>query len=181
MKSFEEGTREQMILITAPDVLDSRVLEKLAYVNEEVTKLSAVLKNGTKFNWNDICFKIPIIAGVTSRRKRDTLETENEETDDDSEFSVWNIFKTRPSNPVIDLPTSLYCGIVNALPKGCFQHNLIDLWKYDRNVIGNLTKEEILKQLNATTKRFVDFMNKQKKSNFVKVLLQVMRHLIHTC
>lgn len=174
-----------MVLITAPDVLDSRVLEKLAYVNEEVTKLSAVLKNGTKFNWNDICFKIPIIAGVTSRRKRDTFEdtlkTENEETDDDSEFSVWNIFKTRPSNPVIDLPTSLYCGIVNSLPKGCFQHNLIDLWKYDRNVIGNLTKEEILKQLNATTKRFVDFMNIKKISNFVKVPLQVMKHLIHIC
>lgn len=162
MKSFEEGTREQMVLITAPDVLDSKVLEKLAYVNEEITKLSAVLKNGTKFDWNDICFKIPIIAGVTARRKRDTLETE----DDDSEFSVWNIFKTRPSNPVIDLPTSLYCGIVNSLPKGCFQHNLIDLWKYDRNLIGNLTKEEILKKLNETTKRFVIFYE-QKKSNFL--------------
>lgn len=98
-----------------------------------------------------------MIADVTSRRKRDTIETESEETDDDSEFSLWNIFKTRPSNPVIDLPTSLYCGIVNALPKGCYQHNLIDLWKYDQNVIQNLTKEEILHQMNVTTKRFVIF------------------------
>lgn len=57
MKSFEEGTREQMVLITAPDVLNSKVLGKLAYINEEITKLSAVLKNGTKLDWNDICFK----------------------------------------------------------------------------------------------------------------------------
>lgn len=189
MESFEEGAREQMVLITAPDVLDARVLEKLAYINDEVTKLSAVLKNGTTVDWNDICFKIPIIAGVTARKKRETLNTDDEEADDvddddDSEFSIWNIFKTRPSNPVIDLPTSLYCGIVNALPKGCYQHNLIDLWKYDRNVISNLTKEEILNQLNVTKKRFVFLSGKKNRfffiTFFLKVLLQVMKHLINT-
>jgi Niemann-Pick C1 protein len=33
---------------------------------------------------------------------------------------------------------------------GCYQHNLLDIWKYDRSRIDKLTLEDILKKLNRT-------------------------------
>ena len=57
MTGFEEAYRMQSVLITAPNVLDPAVIWKMAQINEEITKLSVKLSNGSNAHWRDLCFK----------------------------------------------------------------------------------------------------------------------------
>lgn len=43
----------------------------------------------------------------------------------------------------------LYCGIISSFPLGCYQQNLLELWNFNRDVIRNLTVEDILLTINT--------------------------------
>ena len=45
----------------------------------------------------------------------------------------------------------MFCPLINRLPVGCLERSILELWKFDREVIGNLTKEQIVDKLNRTT------------------------------
>lgn len=44
-----------------------------------------------------------------------------------------------------------YCNIINKLPLGCLQQNVLEMWKNDKTVISELSKENIVEALNKTT------------------------------
>lgn len=53
-------------------------------------------------------------------------------------------------SPSVDLPNFMYCPLVDRLPVGCLGFSILELWKYDREAIANLTKQEIVDKLNST-------------------------------
>lgn len=40
------------------------------------------------------------------------------------------------------------CSVVNNLPLGCLQNNIVDLWKYNSTIVRELTEDEILMWVN---------------------------------
>ncbi|GAB0092699.1 NPC intracellular cholesterol transporter 1 homolog 1b-like [Sergentomyia squamirostris] len=162
--SFEEGFRAELVLLTAPNVLDREVLLKLADISDDVSKINPKLKNGTNLSWNDMCFKVPYIAEYTKNQERRKRQINLPDDDEGPDFNFDNDFfnsldetgkvpnkPTRKFNPSVDLSPSIYCPLINAIPLGCYQHNLLELWKFDREKIANLTKEEILRAVNTAS------------------------------
>lgn len=43
----------------------------------------------------------------------------------------------------------IYCGIINSFPLNCYQQNLLELWNFNRDIIRNLTVEDILHTINT--------------------------------
>ncbi|XP_066996697.1 patched domain-containing protein 3 isoform X3 [Anabrus simplex] len=146
MKQFREGIRVQSILVTAPDVLQPEVLQQLAKIHHQVTKLASP----SGIAWEDVCFRIPVIS-FNVRKKRETTEDGSvfddlpfgfeEETDDNS----WKNF-----DPSIVLPLGMYCAIVNSLETACLERSLLELWKYDTDELESVTPQRIREDLNKT-------------------------------
>lgn len=111
--------------------------------------------------------RIPALTiSYSSRKKRESQNSFRDDshftgfdTDFDDEF-----FKNESSkpehrrqedfDPSVMASESLYCSIVNALDKTCFENSLLELWQYDTDKIKNLTKADILRTLNVTTIRY---------------------------
>ncbi|XP_062553950.1 patched domain-containing protein 3-like [Armigeres subalbatus] len=142
--NFKEGNRIETVMLTAPDVLTPEVLQKLADITDKIMNLTVINSHGKTIGWNEVCFKVPLIAEYTAneRRKR--------------EDALSLITTKRPRkqkaffNPSVDLPSFMYCPLINRLPVGCLERSILELWKYDRAVIANLTKEQIVEKLNNT-------------------------------
>lgn len=43
----------------------------------------------------------------------------------------------------------LYCTFVEGIKKECYTKSILDLWEYDKNIIMNLTKEDIIAAVNS--------------------------------
>lgn len=56
----------------------------------------------------------------------------------------------RPFNPSVDVPSFLFCSVVNRLPLGCLMNNILELWNFDEEKLNNLTKNDILDQIART-------------------------------
>ena len=48
--------------------------------------------------------------------------------------------------------TGIFCDIVDGLEEACYENNLLDLWGYDRRVISQLTKTDIINAVNTIEK-----------------------------
>lgn len=82
--------------------------------------------------------------------KRQTFDFDDDLFDED--LTVRPIAKpSKPFNPSVDLNPTVYCGIIESLPMGCLMQNLLEIWRFDENIIGNLTKQDILNAINLTT------------------------------
>lgn len=112
--------------------------------------------------------RVPIITGVdlskiNLRKRRQTNETvpiapviEDEFNDEffssldddgpkqETKLGAGGIFKSEDN-----LFTGIYCGIINSFPVNCYQQNLLELWNFNRDVIRNLTVEDILQTINT--------------------------------
>ncbi|KAG4072065.1 hypothetical protein HA402_015564 [Bradysia odoriphaga] len=156
-ESFEEGYRKQTMLIVDEDVLRPEVLQKVAALSKKVMSITATLRNGTEIRWKDVCFRVPIIADLQKspshqqRTKRQSFDFDDDLFDEES--TVRPIVKTanKPFNPSVDLNPTVYCGIIENLPNGCLLENLLEIWNFDEQIIGNLTKDDILNAINSTT------------------------------
>lgn len=49
----------------------------------------------------------------------------------------------------IHLPTQLYCGVLNSLPKGCLLLSIMDIWEFNSTLIKSQTKEDIINKFNS--------------------------------
>lgn len=112
------------------------------------------LDNGTSIGWNNTCFQIPIIAELTAestgendrRRKRHSNSVLT-----NIAMQMHRIKRTyRPFNPSVDLPSLIFCGMVEALPVGCMIQNLLEIWDFSVEKINHLTKDDILNALHKT-------------------------------
>lgn len=102
-----------------------------------------------------IC-RVPIISDLQlapsnqQRTKRQSFDFDDDLFDED--LTVRPIVKTanKPFNPSVDLNPTVYCGIIENLPRGCLLENLLELWNFDEQIIGNLTKDDILNAIDST-------------------------------
>lgn len=178
--SSQNGFLSQQVILVSNNRHFFVFLSQLLSISSKISKFEVDAGNGTTYGWKDICFKIPIIAELTvtsDRTKRDIrnrLHVRHADDSDDNAFDFDDAFenafsaketnnkRSKPFNPVIDLDPIIFCGIVDQLPLGCLQHNILELWNFNENKINNLTKEDILNALartnvSATTGHETDF------------------------
>ena len=60
-----------------------------------------------------------------------------------------NIIHMEEDDMLENLPKEIYCDIVETLEDKCGEFSLLEIWKYDRNVISNLTQQDIIKAINS--------------------------------
>uniref|UniRef100_A0AAG5CW11 SSD domain-containing protein n=2 Tax=Anopheles atroparvus TaxID=41427 RepID=A0AAG5CW11_ANOAO len=154
IEHFKEGNRIETVMITAPDVLVPEVLQTLASITEQVEGFKFGNSEGQRLGWTDVCHKVPLIAEYTAdgaRRKRNAEELELEDASE-APVTTRRPKKSKPLfTPVIDVPSFLFCPMVERLAVGCYGSSLLELWKYNRTTIAGLSKEEIVDKLNRTT------------------------------
>ena len=69
----------------------------------------------------------------------------SEECNKDSQGSV---FEELQKDIYTDLPHNVYCEIVDTLETQCFEQSLLEIWMYNEKVISNLTKQDIINDVN---------------------------------
>lgn len=55
--NYENGYREQTVLIQAKNILDPAVLLKIARISDAVHTFSVHLDNGKLISWKDLCLR----------------------------------------------------------------------------------------------------------------------------
>ncbi|XP_044763216.1 protein patched homolog 1-like [Coccinella septempunctata] len=125
MKTLELGFRQELIILTAPNVLVPEVINELLEIHERVGKI----KTPGNITWDDICFKIPKVDKAMAKML--ARETENGSQDLTATMDI-----------------TMLCSFLEAIPLGCFQQSLLELWNYNRNEIQKLTTESIIHRIN---------------------------------
>lgn len=102
-------------------------------------------------------FRIPILADLTTKTSSSTQRMRRQTFDFDDDLFDENLTvrpiakPSKPFNPSVDLNPTLYCGLIDNLPTGCLTKSLLEIWDFDENIIGNLTKGEIVNAINTIT------------------------------
>jgi hypothetical protein len=60
---------------------------------------------------------------------------------------------TKEEELIQNLPRSIYCDIVNTLNEKCAEYSILEIWKFDREVIERLTDQDIVDAINTVKKR----------------------------
>lgn len=110
-------------------------------------------------------FRIPLIVQFTSflkhRRKRsddfdddffssDSGDSESSSTDGSVKHRGRHKNHNKPFCPSIDLDPEFYCSLIETLPMGCMQENILELWKFDMNLLDSMNKSDIIDLINST-------------------------------
>ena len=151
---FVENMRATITLFTHEEnVLTSEALLLLLDLHEKV--------RGVTFEGKDFshaCMRIPItnIGLADRRKKRHSLDKRQDETiasnetkiGVDYDYDYTNFYgdgegiMTEGEDDTIDgLPRDIYCDIVETLEDKCGEYSLLEIWKYDKAVIANLTNQ----------------------------------------
>lgn len=136
IERFQTGFRLQKLLVTGDNILTKEVLTILEDITTKVNNLNIQYKNQSYFLEN-LCFKIPAIS--TTRKLRSVSSNMNE---------------TLPLSPALFEPSlffssEIYCDILENFKKICLSENILDIWKYDREIISNLTQQDIINDMNT--------------------------------
>lgn len=86
-------------------------------------------------------FRIPMVVSVN-----DEDEFGNKKSNASSTL-LTKIKKTKISF-IRNAQRKAICSVVNNLPLGCLQNNIVDLWKYNSTIVRGLTEEDILMWVN---------------------------------
>ncbi|GLV43096.1 Patched-related [Carabus blaptoides fortunei] len=126
INTFKIAQRPQVILMKADNVLIPEVLQELNNINEKI--INSRTQEGIR--WDDVCFKIPTIDPSLVRMIQKFKAFEN-----DFDPSVWN--------------SDYYCQIIESLIKECYQRSILEIFKYDSNILRNMTNEDIINYVNV--------------------------------
>ena len=128
----------------------------------------------------DYCLKLPVVKideMVTQRRKRD--EFEFEDVFGESSFEEIDTNSSAEFDPSIVLYPDIYCPVVEAMPKACFEKSLLEIWGDQGNYteitdrrIASLTQQDIINAINQVDESGI-FLTKQ---NFTEFLSGVERN-----
>lgn len=121
IENFGSGFRMQKVLITADNVLEPRVLAFISKLTTDVNSIK-VTYNFTEYSIKDLCFQVPVI---------------------NSEKFLADV--------VGWVNYDFYCQFVENFPYMCLQENIADVWNNKFDVIGNLTKQDIIGNLSTIT------------------------------
>ncbi|XP_076658012.1 patched domain-containing protein 3 [Halictus rubicundus] len=135
---FGQGLRMESMILTADNVLEPGILVTL----NEIVKQVVALQTADYVAWTDVCFKVPVISGITRRTKR------SEEYDDFFDMEPESQINSTKFEPAVHADPKLYCNIVDNLPKACLLSSLVDIWDYDSNVIRQKSNKEIIRDVN---------------------------------
>lgn len=135
--------------------------------------------NAVKYDGRDYshaCLKIPITnIGLADKRKRKrrhasdirpeslrAYEVRPVKDDNYSQYEdYFNFYGTEETlngkddedededDELDNLPKEVYCDIVETLEDKCGEYSLLEIWKYDRNIISHLTEQDILNAINT--------------------------------
>lgn len=121
-----------------------------------------------EFLISSLFLRIPLIVEFTAftkhRRKRSGDEFEDEFFANKEENSKQSVSSTpsskrhksrhkgrdKPFCPSIDLDPEFYCSLIETLPVGCMQENILELWKFNNNLLDKMNKSDIIDLLNST-------------------------------
>ncbi|XP_055387683.1 patched domain-containing protein 3-like isoform X2 [Condylostylus longicornis] len=149
LKNLNTASRIQTALLTAPNVLEPSVLKKLLVIHHEIEQVHGKLKNGTNIKWSDVCLKIPFISQINAKRRKREIDTESNENSFLDIFGLGSIIKNiqRDFEPSVDLPSIIYCRLLDNLPRGCFERNFVELFNYSENLDEKITLNDVTKLL----------------------------------
>ena len=196
---FVEDTRATLTILTHEEnVLTREALLLLLDLHEKVH--AAKFEGG---NYTRACLKIPItniLLGDRRRRRRRRNASETNATATLSKFAemesesleysefddYFNFYGTEEGEAEMEeeanedgddrlegLPKDIYCDVIETLDDKCGEYSLLEIWKYDREVISRLTEEDIIHAVN-TVKESPVF---GYKTNYVNYLGRVERNL----
>ena len=74
-------------------------------------------------------------------------ESEKEDCNDFTHI-IESSSHTKNEEPLSDLPSNVYCDIVNTLETKCLEQSLLEIWMYHEDTINRLTQEDILFAIN---------------------------------
>ena len=166
---FVEDTRGTITLLShEDDVLTSDGLLRLLDLHQ---RIGAVQYEGK--NFSQACMRVPITnMGLTERngrrRKRRRRMADDDDDQDYQEYpeyeDYFNFYGGGESEPVEEhddddgddgddrlgnLPKQVYCDIVETLKDKCGEYSLLEIWKYDKEVIASLSKQDITDAINT--------------------------------
>lgn len=124
MESLEVGYQEEVVLVTADDVLTPEVIQKIYQMDQKIR----YTRSSSNLTLKDVCFLIPKI----DKGLLKFLDGDDPRLD-----------PSAASTP------ELYCTFVEGIKKECYTKSILDLWEYDKNIIMNLTKEDIIAAVNS--------------------------------
>ena len=162
---FIEGVRGTITFLAhQTNVLTVEALLLLLDLHQRV---DAVVHEGA--NYSQVCLKIPItniMLGGRHRRRRAALEikatsSEQNETEDYLTEDYFNFYETGiqyvdeygdfsdSDEEMEGLPKDVYCDLVETLQDKCGEYSLLEIWKYDKDLISSLTDQDIIDAINT--------------------------------
>ena len=149
-------------------------------------------------NYNDACMKVPIsniLPEKSRRKKRHNLEkeapswnlTEVSEPIEKGDYPQYEEYFNFYGTEIIEeeeglgsvddklegLPKDIYCDIVETLEGKCGEFSLLEIWKSDKDVISNLTEQDIINAINSVDESPVFGHN----TNFINYLGRIEYNL----
>ncbi|XP_058809233.1 NPC intracellular cholesterol transporter 1-like isoform X2 [Phymastichus coffea] len=141
--TFKEGQKIESMIFAADDIFEPDALYRLNEITLRI--FNAQTYKEPIVTWTDVCFKVPIIAGLIESTKR-KREMDNDDFFDEEPTVMIN--KTG-YDPGVHLPTDMYCRVINSLPQGCLLYNILDIWEFNSTLIKSQTKEQIIEKFNS--------------------------------
>ncbi|XP_042862296.1 protein patched homolog 3-like isoform X2 [Penaeus japonicus] len=144
--NFPTQFRIQTAIYESENVLDKDVLLEMLTLHEAVVNTST-----SDATWESVCAKMPTITENwfgRRRRRRRSLGKDIAEADplvssrvkrEDNDMFDWSTFLGRDT----------YCGFLDSIPLECMEHSILEVWGYDRELISDLTQEEIIHDVNT--------------------------------
>jgi len=173
--NFRSSVRYENMMYTSDNVLTPQALQQMYKIYKRVGDIEV---DGRRFS--DMCARVPIadIFQTKKRRKRQVNSTEEDYYDpwageyyydydaevQEDEIPRINFDKYAPEKgnstelvaggeDIVDgLPYTIYCDLVTTLNSKCQEHSLLEIWRYDEELILTATQEEILDAVNRLTK-----------------------------
>merc|ERR1711892_996369 len=166
---FKKNTREEVAVFVSDNVLTPDALRLTLQVH---TAVGGIEEDGKTFE--DICARVPI-ADIFQTKKRKKRELNITDYDDNYDFWTGEYDEYSDENEVIstkeridfnkygkksekkkealeavdDLPDNIYCDLVTTLNEKCVLTNLLEIWRYDEDLINTVTQEEIVRAVNV--------------------------------
>ena len=60
---------------------------------------------------------------------------------------------SRSDDYLSSLPPHIYCDLVTTIDKRCAETSLLEIWDFDKEIINNLTTQDILDAINTLEER----------------------------
>lgn len=139
----------------------------------KVHKRVETLKTDDGYNWQERCFRLPVLKIPTiggNRRKREiNSDLFSDFSNDDWDWglmdnSLEEIKKEEAGvgegvDPSVLFYPDPYCEIVAQMPTACFEESLLEIFAvdgaYNESIFETLTQEDVIRRVNKIDKRYV--------------------------